>query len=103
MENSENPGKRFNVGIDAETNEVIRTDTEKRYQAAYRLLLTLLANPEAEKRKNSFDTGYLAYHLNLEDDEVSGFMEKLPGITYAADIYTIQDIEALKNYLESQK
>jgi hypothetical protein len=102
MENIENPGKRFNIGLDAETKGVIRTDTEKRYEAAYGLFMNFLAKPEASERKFAFNTDYLVFHLNLEDDEVPGFMEDMPGVTYAADIYTIQDIEALKKYLEHQ-
>lgn len=92
----EKPQPNYNVGKDLQTGEIIRTDKAQRLRQATGLMTKMLASTE----RGSFDTSYLAYHLNLEDDEVPEFMTDIPGVSYFNDIYTVNDKEALTDYLE---
>lgn len=91
----ERPEQRYNVGKDPETGEIIRTDKKKRFEQAHGLMDRMIKAAE----RTAFSTNYLAYHLNLEDDEVAEFMADLPGFSYANDLYSLTDKAALVDYL----
>lgn len=94
----EKPAPKYNIDLNRETGEIYRTDKAERLKQALLLFESMLK----KSKRSIFSIPFLAYHLNLEDNEVEEFMSGL-GFVPVNEQYEIPNKTETLATLQSQK